>query len=71
MIPRYSKPEISKIWSDENKVRLWQETELAVLGARVALGKLSHLIYADIKKIWQDNPVDLTWWKEREKEIII
>jgi len=33
MIPRYSVPEITKIWSDENKFRRWLDVELAVCEA--------------------------------------
>lgn len=31
MIPRYDVPEVSKIWSDENKYRIYLEVELALL----------------------------------------
>ena len=29
MIPRYTRPEMGRIWSDENKFRTWLEVELA------------------------------------------
>ena len=31
MIPRYSKPEMAQIWSDENKYKIWLEVETLVL----------------------------------------
>ncbi|MBN1695037.1 adenylosuccinate lyase [candidate division WOR-3 bacterium] len=40
MIPRYSVEEIDKIWSDDNKFKIWFEVELAVLSAREELGQI-------------------------------
>lgn len=68
MIPRYAQLEILGIWSDDNKLILWQGTELAVLEARVVLGQLDRVIFDAIAEVWAKNPVDLVWWKNREKE---
>lgn len=38
MIPRYSRPELTRIWSDENKFQKWLEVELAVCEAQARLG---------------------------------
>ena len=33
MIPRYTRPEMGRVWTEENKVRQWLEVELAALDA--------------------------------------
>ena len=38
MIPRYTRPEMGRIWSDENKFRQWLEVELAAAEALAELG---------------------------------
>lgn len=50
MISRYSRPEISSIWSEENKFRIWLEIELLVLEARVKLKEFPQSIYNQIRK---------------------
>lgn len=69
MIKRYEQTEIAEIWSDENKLKFWQEVELAVIWARATLGEFPREIYQEIEKILKTNPIDLDWWKKREAEI--
>ncbi|MBU2564603.1 hypothetical protein KKA23_03430 [Patescibacteria group bacterium] len=69
MIKRYEDSEIAMIWSDENKLNLWQKTELAVIKARVKLGYVSQEIFNKISKILLKTPIDLDWWKKRDNEI--
>lgn len=38
MIPRYTRPAMGRIWSDENKLRQWLEVELAASEALAELG---------------------------------
>jgi len=38
MIPRYTRPEMGRIWSDENRFRQWLEVELAASEALAELG---------------------------------
>ena len=38
MIPRYTRPEMGRIWSDENKFQQWLEVELAASEALAELG---------------------------------
>ena len=38
MIPRYTRPEMGRIWSDENRFRQWLEVELAASDALAELG---------------------------------
>lgn len=69
MIERYADPEITKIWSSEYKLKLWQEVELAVIQARRNLGELDESTCSDIKTLLQTNPIDLEWWLRQEKEV--
>jgi adenylosuccinate lyase len=39
MIARYSRPEMASVWSDERRLALWLEVELAVTAAREARGE--------------------------------
>ncbi len=38
MIPRYTRPEMGRIWSDENKYRCWLRVEIAASQALAAAG---------------------------------
>src|ERR1039457_3152057 len=38
MIPRYTRPEMGRIWSEQNKFQQWLEVELAASGALAELG---------------------------------
>src|ERR1700683_1688064 len=38
MIPRYTRPEMGRIWSDQNKFQQWLEGELAASEALAELG---------------------------------
>lgn len=69
MITRYASKEIDQIWSDGNKLVLWQNTELAVIQARAILGVVDSLIYSQILAILESNPIDLAWWLEKDKQI--
>jgi len=69
MIERYADKDIARIWSDENKVNLWQKTELAVIQAMANLGQIEREIPTKIAEILEGKPIDLVWWKEKEKEI--
>ena len=49
MIERYSRPEMKKIWSDENKFNKWLEVELAVCDAWSELGVIPREAVPKIK----------------------
>ena len=38
MIPRYTRPEMGRIWSDQNRFQQWLEVELAATEALAELG---------------------------------
>jgi len=40
MIPRYASKEMTRIWSDENRFRLWQEVETVVCEVRAERGEI-------------------------------
>ncbi|MBS3957243.1 MAG: adenylosuccinate lyase [Clostridiales bacterium] len=40
MIPRYSRPEMARIWEFENKFEIWKEIELLACEAQAALGEI-------------------------------
>jgi adenylosuccinate lyase len=40
MIPRYTRPEMSRIWSPERRFRIWLDVELAACEAMVRLGQV-------------------------------
>lgn len=69
MIERYSDPEITRIWSNENKVKLWEKTELAVIRAMVTLKQLEEKDCTEILSALEANPIDIQWWLEKEKEL--
>ena len=50
MIPRYTTPEMERIWSDENKFTKWLEVELAVLEVLAEQGKVSKEAVSTIRK---------------------
>ena len=43
MIPRYSRPEMQAIWTDENKLDLWLQIEMHATEALVKDGVVSKL----------------------------
>jgi len=50
MIERYSRPQMKKIWSEENKFDLWLKVEIAVCEAWLALGKIPQEAITKIRK---------------------
>lgn len=69
MIERYRNALIAKIWTDEETLLLWQRTELAAIKARVMLGGLDDTIYDEVERVLCETPIDLIYWKQRDKEI--
>lgn len=50
MIPRYSLPEMTRIWADENKFRIWLEIEILICEALAKEGKIPLSSLNKIKK---------------------
>src|SRR5690606_11204585 len=40
MIPRYSRPEMARLWEPEHRLRIWLEVELAACEAMAELGEV-------------------------------
>lgn len=65
MIERYTRPEMGKIWSEENKMKAWLEVEILACEAWAELGVIPK---DDVKKIRQHASFDLQRIKEIEVE---
>ena len=65
MIPRYSRPEMSKIWEPENRFRIWFEIEAHACDAQVHLGVIPAKSAA---AIWEKGRWDIARIDEIEKE---
>lgn len=63
MLSRYSRAEMEKVWSEEQKYEIWLEIELAILKARAELGEIP---VEAAEKIEQEAEVDLKRIKEIE-----
>jgi adenylosuccinate lyase len=64
MIPRYTRPEMAAIWSDENKFRRWLDVEIAALEGWSKIG----VVPAEaVKKIKKKAKVDVARIQEIEK----
>ncbi len=50
MIPRYSRPEMSNLWTDAHKFKTWLRVELAVCEARFRLGEIPAGDWSQIRK---------------------
>jgi adenylosuccinate lyase len=66
MIPRYSRPEMARIWEPENRFRIWFEIEAHACDAMAALG----LIPAEAAKaVWAKGRFDVARIDEIEREV--
>ena len=50
MITRYSRKELTSIWSEENKYKIWLEVEVAAAEAMEALGQIPKGVSSTVKK---------------------
>jgi adenylosuccinate lyase len=65
MIPRYSRPEMTRIWEPENRFRIWFEIEAHACDAQAALG----VIPADAAKaVWERGKWEIDRIDEIERE---
>ncbi len=67
MIPRYSRPEMAALWSDDNRLRLWTEIEVLACEARAALGEIPAADAAAIRAATRRSAVDAASVAERER----
>ena len=66
MIPRYSRKEISEIWSQKNKFRIWLKIEILICEALNKLGKIPN---SSLKIIKRKAKFDEKRIDEIEKEV--
>lgn len=66
MIPRYSRPEMSRIWTDENKFSIWLKVELLACEAQHRLGRIPA---KDLAVIRQKASFDIARIQEIEREV--
>ncbi len=50
MINRYSRKELTSIWSEENKYKIWLEVEIAAAQAMEKLGQIPKGVSSTVKK---------------------
>ncbi len=50
MIPRYTLPEIGRIWEDENKFRIWLEIEILACEAQARAGRIPEEAVQEIRE---------------------
>ncbi|MCA9425800.1 MAG: adenylosuccinate lyase [Candidatus Omnitrophica bacterium] len=50
MIPRYSRPEMARLWTDQHKFRTWLKVELAVCEVRHRRGEIPKKAWDNIRK---------------------
>ena len=65
MIPRYSRPEMEKIWSTENRFQIWFEIEAHAADAQAKLGIIPK---SAAKAIWKYGKFQIDRINEIEKE---
>lgn len=66
MVPRYTRPEMGRIWSEENKYRQWLEVELA---ASEALGETGEAPAEAARKLRDHARVNVARINEIEREV--
>ncbi len=65
MIPRYSRPEMTRIWEPENRFRIWFEIEAHACDAQAALGVIPE---AAAKAVWERGAFEIERIDEIERE---
>ena len=68
MIKRYQHKGITEIWENENKLNLWQETELSVINARTQLEIYPTHVYDAIAQQLKSAPINLAEWLAIEEK---
>ena len=65
MIPRYSRPEMTRIWEPENRFRIWFEIEAHACDAQAELGVIPK---EAAKAVWQRGAFEVDRIDEIERE---
>ncbi|MBN6187718.1 adenylosuccinate lyase [Aneurinibacillus sp. BA2021] len=65
MIPRYTRPEMAAIWTEENKFKAWLKVEILACEAWAELGVIPK---EDVEKLWKHASFDVERIYEIEQE---
>ncbi len=65
MIPRYSRPEMTRVWSPENRYRIWFEIEAYACDAQAALGIIPE---SAARAVWERGGFEVERIDEIERE---
>jgi adenylosuccinate lyase len=69
LIPRYSRPEMAAIWSDESRFAIWMEVELTACEAMASMGLVPAEVAAKLRAAqWEMGPEDARVIAEIEAE---
>jgi adenylosuccinate lyase len=71
MVPRYTRPEMGSIWSDENKYRTWLTVEVAACEAQSELGRIPAQAVVVIKEKADFNVERILQIEEKVKHDVI
>ena len=67
MIPRYNRPNIEKIWSLENKFKIWTEIESLIAEKQALLGIIPKKAAKDIRKKAKFNVKEIEKLEKKNK----
>ena len=70
MIPRYSRPEMSKVWSDDNTFDLWLQVEIAASQAWADMGVVPAEDMAKLHHARFDRAIYDRWFNETKHDIV-
>ena len=71
MIPRYNRPEIEKIWSNQNKFKIWTEIECLIAEQLANLGKIPKQASVDIRSNAKFNVQEIEEIEKKTKHDVI
>jgi adenylosuccinate lyase len=72
MIPRYTRPDMARIWAPERRLRIWLDVELAACEAMVRLGEVPPDDYEALRRSFEGyefSPADVARIDEIEKTV--
>ena len=71
MIPRYNRPKIEKIWSNQNKFKIWTEIECLIAEQLANLGKIPKQASIDIRSNAKFNVQEIEEIEKKTKHDVI
>ena len=71
MIPRYNRPKIERIWSLENKFKIWTDIEILIAEKQAILGIIPKKAAKDIKKKAKFNVKEIEKLEAKTKHDVV